>query len=150
MTTEPGRDDPAPWRGRWLLYAAGLVMVAIGLRGILHNTNGWEHPPFWGLLLIGGAVGHDVILAPVVFVVAVVLVRFVPLAARPLVASGLVVSAVLTVIAWPGIRGDGRTADNPTILPLNYAHGLLTALGVLWAGLAVYGLSYALRQSLKP
>lgn len=140
-------DDPAPWRGRWLLYAAGLAMVAIGLRGIVHNTNGWEHPPFWLLLLIGGAVGHDLILAPLVFVAAVVLMRLAPAGARPLVASGLAISGVLTLIAWPGIRGDGRTSDNPTILPINYTSGLLTALGVLWTGLALYGLYCALRQS---
>ena len=42
---------------------------------------------------------------------------------------------------------NASTADNPTILPINYTAGLLTALGVLWTGLALYGLYCALRQS---
>lgn len=142
-----GPADPAPWRGRYLLYAVGAVLIATGLRGILHNTHGWENPPYWAGLLVAGAVGHDLLLAPLVFAAAVLLMRAVPHRSRPLVATGLVVSGVLAVVALPGIRGSGRLPDNPTILPLDYGRGLLVSLAVTWSVVGLVALWRAIRRS---
>ncbi len=139
--------DPPPWPGRYLLYAGGLVMLFIGLRGILHNTHGWENPPYWAGLFLAGAIGHDLVLAPVVFITSVVLLRLLPSIARPFVATGLVLSAVLAVIALPGVRGTGRTSDNPTILPLDYGQGLLVSLAVVWVLVGVWAVVVAVRRS---
>lgn len=99
------------------------------------------------MLFLVGAVGHDLLIAPVVFVAAAVLLRLPSRRIRAAVASGLVVTAVLTLPAVPGIRAAGRTADNPTILPLDYGRHLIALLGALWTGLAVVGLVRVVRQS---
>ena len=138
-------NDPAPWRGRWLLYAAGAAMLFVGLRGIVEDANGWTNPPYWLGLFLAGAVVHDLVLAPAVFLAAVLLARAVPTAARPVVAAGTIVSAVLVLLAWPGLRGYGRDEGNPSILPLDYGAGLLLALAAIWGGIALYGLGRALR-----
>lgn len=140
-----GPPDPPPWRGRFLLYGTGAALVLVGLRGIAHNTHGWENPPYWAGLLVAGAVGHDLLLAPAVFAGAVLLMRTVPHRDRPPVATGLVVSAVLVLVALPGLRGSGRLPDNPTILPLHYGRGLLVSLAVTWGIVGAAALVRAVR-----
>ncbi len=39
---------------------------------------------------------------------------------------------VLTLIAWPFVRGYGRRADVPSALQRNYARGLIVYLMVIW------------------
>ncbi len=46
-------------------------------------------------------------------------------------------TAVLTLIAWPFLRGYGRRADVPSALQRNYAQGLLVYVAITWA-LAVF------------
>lgn len=144
------QHDPAPWRGRWVLYAGGVALLVLGLHGIVANTNGWENPPYWAALFLAGAVGHDLVIAPVVFGVAAVLMRLASSRVRAVVASALIVSAVLLLLALPGIRAAGRSADNPTILPLHYGQGLIVLLTALWTSVALVGLARALRQSRRP
>jgi hypothetical protein len=48
-------------------------------------------------------------------------------------------SAVLVLIAWPFVGGYGQNRGNPSLLPRNYAHGLVAYLVVTWllAGVAM-------------
>lgn len=140
-------NDLAPWRGRWLLYAGGVAMLFVGLRGVVENTNDWINPPYWVGLFLAGAVVHDLVLAPVVFIASVVMARVLPAAVRPVAAAALIVSAVLVLLAWPGYRGYGKDEGNPTVLPLDYGRGLVLSLVVLWGGIAVYGLARAVRSA---
>jgi len=134
MSAEPAsqHSDPAPCRWRYLLYAGGVVMIFIGLKGVVHDTHHWESPTYWVKLFVGGAVGHDLVLAPVVFGVAFVLLRLVPPAYRAPLQAGFFASAILTVIALPGLRRYGKPPDNPTVQPVNYAHGLAITVGAIW------------------
>ncbi|GAC1610612.1 MAG: hypothetical protein NVS3B26_18320 [Mycobacteriales bacterium] len=141
--------DVRPWPGRYVLYALGAGMLAFGLRGIVRDVNGWTHPVRWGLLLAVAAVGHDLVLVPLVFAVAVPASRLLPLAIRAYVATGTLLSAVVIAVSWPGVGGYGRTHDNPSILPLNYRHGLVTALVVMWLGLLALFVLRALRAELR-
>lgn len=134
MTASP-QDAVAPWRGRFMLYAVGVVMIGFGLRGILADTNGWTHPLLWFPLVVVFAVGHDLVLVPLVFAVAAMLGRLTGPSTRSLLAAGLGISGVLAVLALPGIRRAGERPDNPSVLPVDYVHGLLIALVLLWLGL---------------
>ena len=89
---------------------------------------------------MGSALLHDLLWLPIVAVVGAVLARAgrggrLPGPVRWAVAT----SAVLVVIAWPFVRGYGRNRGNPSLLPRNYAHGLVAYLVLTWllAGLAL-------------
>lgn len=125
--------QPEPTRCRYVLYALGVAMVFIGLKGIIHNTKHYENPVYFGQLFIGGALAHDLIIAPVVIVVSLVLGRLVPIAFRAPIQLGLFASAVLAFVAYPGVREFSYAKDNTSADPLNYAHGLLIALACVWA-----------------
>ena len=97
-----------------------------------------------GLLVkwaVGGLVLYDAIWLPLVAVVgagvALALRRKVPV----VLAWAAATSAVLTLIAWPFVRGYGRRADVPSALQRNYAHGLLVYLALTWlVALTVFGI----------
>ncbi|MBW8825417.1 MAG: hypothetical protein JF603_03565 [Acidobacteria bacterium] len=55
-------------------------------------------------------------------------------------ARALLVSGAESLVAWPLARGYGRQSSNPSLLPRNYAHGLLVVLGVTWLGAVVVAL----------
>ena len=110
---------------RWPIAAGALV----GVQSLLAESDD-THPPVVIRWLVGLTVAHDLMLVPVVLVVGVVVPRWAP--ARAWVAAGLVVSGSLSLVAWPLVRGYGRQAGNPSILPRDYGHGLAVYLVVVW------------------
>ena len=107
-------------------------MIGAGLRGIfLHSLD--TRPANLARFVVGGALLHDLIVAPLVILAGVALVRAVPGRSRAIVQAALVVTGVLAVFAYPMVRGYGLAANNPTSLPHNYALNLLVVLGVVWA-----------------
>jgi len=114
----------------WIGTVLGWLVIVIGIRMGLHDR---ELKP--GVLLkwvAGGLVLHDAVWLPLVAVVgaaiAFVVRRRVPL----VVAWALATSAVLTLIAWPFVRGYGRRPDVPSALQRNYAHGLVVYIALTW------------------
>jgi hypothetical protein len=108
--------------------AAGLVQAKIGPVGAL-EVAAW---------VLAGNVAHDVLIAPLVCVIGIGLAQAVPEPGRTPVRSGLVASALVVAVAYPALRGFGRRADNPSILPLDYGTAVLTVLGVIWGLVAVW------------
>ncbi len=131
--------EPPRWSGRWVLYALGTAAIAWGLYGI-HRDAVFTAPANWLAFFVGSALVHDALLAPVVALVAVVLVRRVPPPYRSLVQGGLFVTAAVTLVALPFVAGFGRRADNPSVLPLPYGRNLLVVLGLVWLGVAALAL----------
>ncbi len=136
MTTLSGRDEPRPWRGRFLLYGVGAAAILWGLRGIVVDA-AVTQPVNWAVFFVLGVLGHDVLLAPIVFVVALVGVRRLPARYRSLVQAGVVVSGLVTLVALPVVLGFGRRPDVPSQLPLPYLRNLLLILALVWAAVAV-------------
>jgi len=118
--------------GFWLSAAAGWAIIAVGLRGILQNSID-TRPGNLARFVVGGALLHDLVVAPLVIVAAVVVGRAVPGRARAVVQGALVVSAVVALFSYPLVRAYGLAANNPTSLPHDYATNLLVVLGVVWA-----------------
>lgn len=132
--------DPRPPRWPVITGASlGATLGIVGLRslfGAAHDTR----PLVAAKWMLGLAIAHDLVLVPVVLAVGVAVRRFVPAAGRSSVSSGLLVSGTVALVAWPMVRGYGRLANNPSILPRNYATGLAITLAVAWTVTVVLGL----------
>jgi len=83
--------------------------------------------------VVGGALLHDLFVAPVVILAGVALARAVPGRARAVVQGALAISGIVALFSYPLVRAYGLAANNPTSLPHNYAANLLIVLGVVWA-----------------
>jgi hypothetical protein len=88
------------------------------------------------VFLAGVLIAHDGVFVPITIAVGALAGRFVPLRLRAFVASALVASLAVTVVALPAVLGRGRAADNPSLLPLHYGRGLLGIYAVIWAAAA--------------
>ncbi len=149
MTDDVVEPGVPPWRGRGLLYLLGAGLLAFGLAGILRNAHGWTHPALWAALVVTAAVAHDLVLVPLVFALGVPLTGVMSTGVRRYLATGLGLSLVLLVLAWPGLHSPGRLPDNSTVLPLDYGHGLVLSLALLWSGLFLAYVLTALRTELR-
>lgn len=127
-----------------MLYVVGALTMLGGAVGlVLHMTR--THPVGTAVYYVGGALAHDLIIAPVVILLGVLVGALVPPVYRPAVRGGLIVSGAVTLIALPLLLGKGRQADNPSHVPLPYGRNLLLILAVVWAVVAALCLARALR-----
>jgi hypothetical protein len=114
----------------WVGAAAGWVIIVIGIRMGLNDPE--VKPALLLKWVAGGLVLHDAVwlmlVAMVGAAVAFALRREVPV----VLAWALATTAVLTLIAWPFVRGYGRLTDVPSALQRNYARGLIVYLMVIW------------------
>ena len=116
----------------WISAALGWAVIAgVGVRGIFaHRID--TRPANLARFVVTGALLHDLLIAPVVIVLAVALARAVPARARVPVQAALAVSAIVALYAYPLVRGYGLATHNPTSEPHNYARNLLIVLVVVW------------------
>ena len=118
--------------GFWLSAAFGWVVIAVGVRGIFEKTID-TRPGQLARFVVGGALLHDLLVAPLVIVAGVALARVVRGQARPVVQGALIVTAVVALFAYPLVRAYGLAANNPTSLPHNYTANLALVLAGVWA-----------------
>ena len=116
----------------WITAAIGWAVIGWGVFGIFSNSLD-TRPANLAKFVVGGALLHDLLIAPVVILAGVLLARSVPARARGPVQAALVVSAIVALFAWPLVRAYGLAANNPTSLPHNYGRNLLVILGLVWA-----------------
>jgi hypothetical protein len=127
-------DDQGPRERRgWLFWgsaAVGWAVVAFGLWTLLQRA-GSTKPLNFALLFIGIAVAHDLLFAPTLSLMGRFAAPRLSSAIRTIVFTAAVVSGSLVLVALPPVLGD--PADNATLLPRNYAAGLLLSLALVWA-----------------
>ena len=141
------RDLPEPpvtsryGRLFWAGVGIGWALIGFGVVGALRDA-ARTNPPELVLWLLGSLVAHDLVIAPATFAVGAALRRSAPRSLlRPLQAA-LILSGIFVLFSITLLGGWGRDAGNPSILPRNYAAGLLVALAVVWgatSALAVIG-----------
>ena len=120
----------------WLSAVAGWAIIGVGLRGIvMHSVD--TRPANLARFVVGGALVHDLLIAPVVIVLAITVAHAVPGRARVAVQVALAVTGMVTLFSYPLVRAYGLATNNPTSLPHNYAANLAIVLGVVWAVAAV-------------
>ncbi len=125
-------ERPGGW-AFWIGAALGWVVMAFGVAGALEAARR-THPVELSLYFVGGALAHDLLLAPVVLGVGFVLARLGRGLPRQLAAMAAIVVGTVAVFAYPFVRGFGKRPGNPSALPGDYAAGLATlAVGVVGA-----------------
>jgi hypothetical protein len=141
------RDDGADRYGMrfWVTAAAGWLVIAVGIRGALvHHVD--TRPRDLATFVVGGALLHDLVFAPLVVAAGVLLARLVPGRGRAPIQVALIVGGMVALFAYPLVRGFGRAAGNPTSLPRDYTTNLLVVVGLVWLAVAVGAL---VRRSLS-
>jgi hypothetical protein len=121
----------------WVATAIGWAIILVGVRMGLHDR---ELEP-WSLAkwVGGGLLLHDLVWLTIVAVVGWVLAYLLRGRVPVVLGWAIATTVVLTVIAWPFVRGYGRRADVPSALQRNYAHGLVAYIAVTWLlALTVY------------
>jgi hypothetical protein len=120
----------------------GWALMAAGVRGLLHDHQA-SNPRAVGRLFVQAALVHDLLLAPLVCLLGLLVGRLLEPPLRSLVAGGLIASGLVTLYSFPFVRGYGRSPTNPSALPLNYGRGLAVVLVGIWVvvgGLAALAL----------
>jgi hypothetical protein len=121
---------------RWTLGAIGVLMGLWGAWLMLPEVS-----PSLLIWLGGGVLVHDALVAPLVGVTGLVLARRLGPVWRTPVAVGLVLSAVLALLAFPLIARPSADVENPGLHDQNHPLGLTLALLVVWAGAAAVALA---------
>lgn len=124
-------------RVRWALGGLGVLVAAYGAWLALSRQD-LDQLLDLALWLAGGVVLHDLVLAPLVLLLALALRRTPPAWHRP-ATWGLVVVGSLSLLAVPVLGRFGARSDNPTLLDRPYFTSwlvivVLTVVAVLVAG----------------
>lgn len=116
-------------RARVLLGVLGVAAIVFGLRGVLTGGVATNWPVTLGWL-VAGPLLHDLVVFPVVAAAGWVVARTVPEAVRPVVRGGLVVAALVTVVALPVLSGRGDRT-NASLTPLDHGRNYALILGAI-------------------
>jgi len=135
----------------WVSAVVGWAVIAYGIRGLLHHHID-TRPANLAKFFVGGALAHDLLFAPVVLVVGVLLVRAAPRPARAWLQAGLIVSGCLVLFSYPLVRDYAKVIHNPSSLPHNYTANLAVTVGVVWGAVIVGALATAVlrRRASRP
>lgn len=142
MTAPPTTDPdarPHPIGNRrlfWICVVVGWVLIVVGIRGVIVDAR-FTRPPQWSAWFVGAAAFHDLIVAPLVFVVATILLRRLRRPYRAPVHAALVMTALMTVGTLPVVLRLGEPTGNPTVLPNDATPPLLMVLGAIWVSTVV-------------
>ncbi len=134
----------------WTGVAVGGAVMAWGVYGLMTDAGPGAtatRPARWLLWFVGALVVHDAVVAPLVLLTGRGVRRVAPVVLRTPLQVGLTLSAVVTLVAYPLLRGYGNSAQsgNTSILPGSYLPAWLTLLGVVWAAAAVLAFVQAVR-----
>ena len=133
MTDHSPRSEDAPRydAGFWIGLALGVPIVAYGVRGVLDALPGVQLTSFlrW---FVGGALVHDLVLAPLVCLVAWIVLRTVPAVAAGPVQGALLASGLVGLVSWPFVRGYGVTPGEPSFLSRDYTASVLWIWAAIW------------------
>lgn len=129
----------------WVGLVLGGAMMVYAVLGAADTIG----PTFnrWVLWLVSADLLHDLIVAPIVVLVAAGLTRLIRnQRVRVTLQVGLIASAAVMAVAWIPLRGWGGSA-NPTVRPINYATATLTALAIVWAAVVVVSAARAVQAA---
>lgn len=122
----------------WVGLVVGWAVVGFATWGMLGDAD-LTNPRRLVWWILGLAVAHDLVVAPLVLVAGIVLARAPAWWGRP-VGAAAAISAVVVLFSYPLLRRFGERAANPTALPHDYRWNVLVGCAAVWvvtAGLVV-------------
>ncbi len=128
MSAAPSRHGRAFWVG--LVLGGGVL--AYGIAGALTESHRTQ-PEQLARWLIGSLLAHDLVIAPLVCFVGVIVARAIPRVFRAPVQAGLMASAIAVAVATPGLASLSERPGNPTVHPIDYRDAIIVVLAVVWA-----------------
>lgn len=148
MSTERGTDeevDRSLGLRFWSTTAIGWAIIAFGVRGLVHHSID-TRPANLTKFVVLSALLHDVILAPIVLGVGVVVSRLPPGKPKAYVQTALLASGTVALFAYPAVRGYGHSLPNtPGYLTHNYTEELGVVVAAIWV---VVGAAYLMSHRL--
>jgi hypothetical protein len=118
----------------------GYAVMAFGVVGLFRASSlrSAAQVTTW---LVAADLVHDLVVAPLVCLVGFGLASIVPSPWRWPARAGAIGTAVVVAVAYPALRGFGRTTapGNGSVLPLDYSSATLTVLAVVWGLAALWG-----------
>lgn len=124
-------EEQAP---RWPVVTGvgvGAAFAAFGVFTLITAADD-TNPPAAVRWLLALVVLHDLVLVPFVLLVSTAVRRLLPRRLSRRVNGAMLVSGAVGLVAWPLVRGYGRSPGNPSILPRDYGTGLLVTLALIW------------------
>ena len=140
-------NPPTGARGLWIGLAIGGPVIAFGIAGAI-NDSSRTHPAELARWIVGGAIVHDLAFAPLVLGGSSILARVSRRRPWSSIRWALATTVVLVVFAWPLLSGYGRNPTVPSLLPRNYASGLVAYLLAVW--LAAVAIALVPRRHRRP
>lgn len=125
----------------WPLTLAGLAVLGFGVWGMWVNQGtGLLDVRLRPLLtwMIAAVVLHDLVLAPATLAAGRGLRWVRPRVLRAPLQVALAGTVLVTLLAYPLLRGYGARAGDPSRLPLDYSTGYAALLAVLWTSCAAW------------
>jgi len=128
----------------WVGLVLGWAIIGFGVWGVIH-TRAQAVPVALTAWLVGAAIVHDFLVAPVVFAVGIALRRSLKGRIRVSIQAGLLVSGVVLAYSFPLLLGYGRRPSNPTVQPNDYVVNVVVVLAAIWTAGFVWLLAGAHR-----
>lgn len=131
------------WMRFWRIFlaVAGIALLIFGASRLLTKVPGtmlvWV-----AIWLVAALIIHDGIVSPLVLMIGVALRRYLPDRGRRYLQAGLIVAAVVTVIALPLMYRRDSQPPSKALLLQNYPLNWALLLGLIGAGVLIL---YAIR-----
>ena len=116
----------------WTFVVIGWVTIGVATMELL-SDHGTHHAGRVFVYMVGLDLVHDLVLAPLIVLLGVVLFRLIPRGNRQVLQIALIISGTLALYSYPFVRGFGRLGNNPSLLPNNYGRGLALLLAIVWS-----------------
>lgn len=138
--------DERPGALFWTSVAIGWIVIAWGMFLLFDGIADTGDRFNVGVYVVGAALAHDALLAPLVGLVGLGLLWVARGRRRRYVQAGLIASGSVLLVAALPLVGSADRVGNPTIQPLDYRTGTLTVLAVVWAAVGVWAVASRLRR----
>jgi hypothetical protein len=131
MTETPTEAEEHVGPVRWAFLVIGWIVIGYAIYAALFRAS--INPIHLFRLVVGLDVVNDALAVPLVFGISVLVRRFSPKWLLVPAQVGLIISAVVTLFAYPLLGDYGHSVRaGSSRLPFNYAHNLLIVLGAIW------------------